>query len=138
MKRHILLAFILSLVLLATAASATGNYSAWYSSYSADAQTQAKSIDLSDLGFSLTDEQEEIFRLGVAHGYDLAKGSSSVSSTMSNASSSSDPLVWIPTKGGTKYHKKESCSNMKSPLQVSLSVAKQKGYTPCSKCKPPQ
>lgn len=42
--------------------------------------------------------------------------------------------VWIPAKGGTRYHKSSSCSNMKNPRQVSRKTAEQKGYTPCRKC----
>ncbi|MGN0777738.1 MAG: hypothetical protein ACI4MJ_01190 [Aristaeellaceae bacterium] len=137
MKRRALLLSCILLPLLLSVSFAAGSYASFYASYSPDAQAQARSADLTHLGFSLTDEQEELFRLGIAHGYDLAQGSASVSSAPSN-DVSSEPLVWIPTKGGTKYHKKESCSNMKSPLQVSLTVAKQKGYTPCSKCNPPQ
>lgn len=41
--------------------------------------------------------------------------------------------VWIP-KTGKKYHKKSSCSNMKNPEKVSLSTAKERGYTACKKC----
>ena len=43
-------------------------------------------------------------------------------------------MVWIPTNGGTKYHSKSSCSNMKNPTQVSLDEAEDLGYTACQKC----
>ena len=46
----------------------------------------------------------------------------------------SEPLVWIPTNGGTKYHNKSSCSNMKSPIQVTKSEAINQGFTPCGRC----
>ena len=46
----------------------------------------------------------------------------------------SDTMVWIPTKGGTKYHKKSSCSNMDNPEYVSLTEAKNRGFTACGKC----
>lgn len=42
-------------------------------------------------------------------------------------------MVWIPASG-TKYHSHSGCSNMKNPTQVSLSDAKQNGYTACKKC----
>lgn len=42
--------------------------------------------------------------------------------------------VWIPTHGGKKYHSKSSCSGMKDPEKVSLSTAKQRGFTACKKC----
>ena len=50
---------------------------------------------------------------------------------------SEEPMVWIP-KSGKKYHSNSGCSNMKNPSQVSLSAAKNKGLTPCGKCKPPK
>ena len=43
-------------------------------------------------------------------------------------------MVWIPTNGGTKYHKKESCSNMINPSQVTQDQAINAGFTPCKKC----
>ena len=43
-------------------------------------------------------------------------------------------MVWIPTKGGTKYHTKAGCSNMDNPEQVTLSEAESRGFTPCKKC----
>lgn len=42
--------------------------------------------------------------------------------------------VWIPTNGGTKYHSKSTCSGMKDPMRVDLSVARANGYTACKKC----
>ena len=43
-------------------------------------------------------------------------------------------LVWIPTKGGTKYHKESTCSSMQDPKQVSKTDAEQQGFTPCKRC----
>ena len=34
-------------------------------------------------------------------------------------------MVWIPTNGGTKYHSRSSCSNMKNPQQVTKKEAEQ-------------
>lgn len=45
-----------------------------------------------------------------------------------------EEMVWIPTGGGTKYHIRESCSNMKNPSHVPLSTAISRGFTPCKKC----
>ena len=42
--------------------------------------------------------------------------------------------VWIPTNGGTKYHSKSTCSNMKNPKQVSLSTAIEEGFEACKRC----
>lgn len=37
-------------------------------------------------------------------------------------------MVWIPTKGGKKYHSKKSCSNMEDPEYVPLSEAVALGF----------
>ena len=42
-------------------------------------------------------------------------------------------MVWVAASG-TKYHSKSTCSNMKSPRQISLEEAQNQGYTPCQKC----
>jgi len=43
-------------------------------------------------------------------------------------------MVWIPTKGGTKYHTRAGCSNMEDPERVTLSEAEMRGFTPCKRC----
>ncbi len=45
-----------------------------------------------------------------------------------------EEMVWIPTKGGKKYHSKKSCSGMIDPDHVKLSVAEERGFTACKKC----
>ena len=47
---------------------------------------------------------------------------------------SSEEMVWIPTKGGKKYHKYSSCSNMDGPLHVTISEAIRRGFTACKRC----
>lgn len=42
--------------------------------------------------------------------------------------------VWVPVNGGTKYHRKSGCSNMKNAKKVSMETAKANGYTPCKRC----
>ena len=42
--------------------------------------------------------------------------------------------VWIPTKGGKKYHSHPGCSNMDGPREVTVSEAEALGFTPCKKC----
>lgn len=58
----------------------------------------------------------------------------SPSPTPTPAPEASEPMVWIPTKGGTKYHKKSTCSGMDGPEQVTISEAEARGFTPCKKC----
>ncbi len=43
-------------------------------------------------------------------------------------------LVWIPTHGGTKYHRSARCSNMVDPIQVSRETAIANGFTACKRC----
>lgn len=42
-------------------------------------------------------------------------------------------MVWITAKG-KKYHRSSSCSNMKSPYQVTVEEAEASGRSKCSKC----
>ena len=43
-------------------------------------------------------------------------------------------LVWVPTKGGKKYHSKATCSGMEDPMQVTVEHAKSLGYDACKRC----
>ena len=36
--------------------------------------------------------------------------------------------------GGTKYHRKETCSDMIDPVQMPRSDAESQGYTACKRC----
>lgn len=47
---------------------------------------------------------------------------------------SSKSKVWIPTKGGKKYHKNKKCSNMNKPKKVTLKYAKSHGFKACKRC----
>ncbi len=62
------------------------------------------------------------------------KATTSTSKETVSSADTTESTVWIPTKGGTKYHKKSSCSNMDNPSNVSLDDAKAQGFTPCKKC----
>lgn len=52
----------------------------------------------------------------------------------SEATEPREEMVWIPTKGGKKYHSRSTCSNMDNPREVTISQAKAKGFTPCKRC----
>ncbi len=51
-----------------------------------------------------------------------------------NASKPTEHTVWIPTRGGKKYHSRSGCSGMKEPERVPLSRAKAMGFTSCKRC----
>lgn len=42
--------------------------------------------------------------------------------------------IWIPVRGGTKFHIKPNCSNMKNPDEVRVRTAVKRGFEPCKKC----
>lgn len=65
-------------------------------------------------------------------GNDTGNGGSEV--TVPITEDTQGNLVWVPTKGGTKYHNKSTCSGMKDPKQVTVEHAVANGYTPCKKC----
>jgi hypothetical protein len=41
------------------------------------------------------------------------------------------------TRTGAKYHR-DGCRYLKSRIRISLKEAKDRGYTPCKGCRPPQ
>lgn len=45
-----------------------------------------------------------------------------------------ETMVWMPTNGGERYHRKADCSGMKDPVQIPLSEAEAQGYGPCGRC----
>lgn len=55
-------------------------------------------------------------------------------SSSTSSKSSGGGSVWIPTRGGTKYHASSSCSGMKGPMKVSVSEARSRGFSACKKC----
>ena len=48
--------------------------------------------------------------------------------------SNSGYMVWIPTKGGKKYHSHSGCSNMEGPREVTISEAESLGFDACKRC----
>ena len=61
-------------------------------------------------------------------------GSSGSSVTVPSHEDTVGNLVWVPTKGGKKYHSRSGCSNMEEPMQVTVEHATALGYTPCKRC----
>lgn len=71
----------------------------------------------------------------LAGGYGTAAATQPAAAVQTiSTSQKTEQQVWIPTHGGKKYHSKSSCSGMKDPEKVSLSTAKQRGFTACKKC----
>lgn len=99
--------------------------------YSSSAYNAAQSASGQDVGLDLTAREEYIYRLGIARGYDLCADNP-------NGVTDNAVYVWIPTKGGSKYHATSTCSNMKNPVQILLETALASDYEPCKRCKPPQ
>lgn len=58
--------------------------------------------------------------------------------TTTEAANQDASLIVYVTETGEKYHR-DGCSSLsKSKIEISLADAKAEGYTPCSRCKPPQ
>lgn len=62
---------------------------------------------------------------------------STVKPTIAASTTNDDPIVYI-TNTGEKYHSAGCQYLSKSKIPISLSDAKAEGYTPCSRCHPPQ
>ena len=54
--------------------------------------------------------------------------------TVPDRNSYGNNMVWIPTNGGRKYHRNDTCSNMIDPRYVTKEEAIELGFTPCKKC----
>lgn len=49
-------------------------------------------------------------------------------------SSVSEKMVWIPVKGGRKYHSYADCSQMHTPVRITEEEAVSAGFEACMKC----
>lgn len=47
-------------------------------------------------------------------------------------------IMWRANKTSNFYHNSSECSNMKSPIQITLKDARELGLKPCTKCNPQQ
>lgn len=70
---------------------------------------------------------------GAAIGHEFSKGKCAVCGE-ADPDYENETIVWIPTKGGTKYHTYAGCSNMDNPKEVTEEEAIALGFTPCKKC----
>lgn len=71
---------------------------------------------------------------GESSGGSSSSNNSSDSGSSSSGTSATDGMVWIPTKGGTKYHTRSNCSGMEDPRYVTKEEAEALDFTPCKKC----
>lgn len=69
-----------------------------------------------------------------AHSYADGKCSVCGQSDPEYKSQPNEIMVWIPTKGGKKYHSRSDCSNMDDPDYVPLSEALALGFEACKRC----
>ena len=60
-------------------------------------------------------------------------GQGSAQASLTTAPPAASGKVWV-TKTGKKYHSNPNCSQMKSPVEMDLLEAIEKGYEPCGKC----
>ena len=130
-----LLSLVLSALMLCSAAALAATDWQSLMASASSAAVQAASMEAPD-GLALTDDELALYRLGFAQGFDAGQAAKDAQNTEN--SSAFETTVWIPVHGGSKYHANASCSNMKSPMEVSLSLALEKGYTPCQRCDPPR
>ena len=49
------------------------------------------------------------------------------------AATKKEEIVWV-SNTGSKYHSNPNCSGMRNPIKETLSDAKSRGLSPCSKC----
>ena len=70
---------------------------------------------------------------GSATGHSYSNGKCSFCG-QADPSNSGGGMVWIPTKGGKKYHSHSGCSNMNGPEYVTKSEAISRGFDACKKC----
>lgn len=70
---------------------------------------------------------------GAATGHNYFEGKCSTCGSK-DPNYTSEVKVWIPTKGGTKYHRNSTCSQMEGPEYVTKDEAINRGFGPCGRC----
>ncbi len=70
---------------------------------------------------------------GSANGHNFSEGRCSVCG-FKDPNYASEVLVWVPTKGGKKYHSHSGCSGMEDPIQETEREALSQGFGPCGRC----
>ncbi|MEA5033996.1 hypothetical protein [Cloacibacillus evryensis] len=67
----------------------------------------------------------------------LSASAIAVASPPQPTATSSNTIVYI-TRTGAKYHRDGCGSLSRSKIEITLKEAKDQGYGPCKKCRPPQ
>lgn len=106
------------------------------------AQSAAYAVENESVSDSSTDTADSNISDGTADsdinaGSDANAANAAVSNPTDQTDGNSDVIVHI-TKTGEKYHSAGCQYLRKSDIEVTLSEAKVRGLTPCSKCNPPQ
>lgn len=65
----------------------------------------------------------------------LVQGTAASSNSTSNQTiQRNTETVWIPTHGGTKYHRRSTCSGMEDPEKTTKDDAIRRGFDACQRC----
>lgn len=65
----------------------------------------------------------------------LVQGTAASSNSTSNQTiQRNTETVWIPTHGGTKYHRRSTCSRMEDPEKTTKDDAIRRGFDACQRC----
>lgn len=156
MKARILLSTIISVLVLGSSITAYAQPKTMADGNIFDAEFYAETY--ADVKEAIGDDEEALYEHYLEHGkeegrlpYDeaaVSKSNTTKSKTKATTKSQKSSttvvvpthdeteglLVWVPTKGGTKYHDTSTCSKMKDPKHVSIETAQENGYTACKKC----
>lgn len=137
MKKILVLFFAVIMVFAFTAC--TGEYTSSVTDNSSQAIVQVSSHTIVTSEESLQNETSSKVETVVASSNVQSSNETSSKETQSvtttpSKSQTAEEMVWVPTKGGTKYHAKSSCSNMKDPRNVTKQTAINEGFGPCSRC----
>ncbi len=124
------LALVLAFLVIASIALAAGGSLSIKSSQKLDTQFKAFRAYLD----SLPHDKRAAWLSEISAIIQEEQGQSAFS-RLSLASFDEDIMVWIP-KSGKKYHATSTCSNMKSPTQITREAALSRGFEPCKRCKP--
>lgn len=128
MKKLLMCLFLIFCILMCSACQKTQEDDISNDTTQAESSKQESTKDEPEKAETTKDEPEK---------NDTTKNETTKNETTKQEESGSENeeeiMVWV-SGSGTKYHSKSSCSNMKSPKQMTLEEAEEQGYEPCKKC----